>query len=203
MDASKRLRGAMRGGFLSSSSVPGAGMLTSFDLKPAASQLPVVIMMADFRFVVCNVRVRNGILERGRLPRMFCDGAHVRLLRGISGRKHESFEVASHHSNQVISSFQLGRKRFLTWHEDVISHLALYQFCHQAIQCPTTGSDELQDLFALVFFSGERSFNRLDLALTADPAQHPFSVFAGMGQADLYIDTGQPRPFCKSISLWR
>jgi hypothetical protein len=91
---------------------------------------------------------------------MFCDGAHVRLLRGISGRKHGSFEVAFHHSNQVIGGFQLGRERFLARREDVVSHLALYQFCHQSIQCPTTGSNELQDLFTLVFFPRERSFNR-------------------------------------------
>ena len=102
---------------------------------------------------------------------------------GNPGTKNGLFEVAFHHSDQVISGFQLGRERFLTWHEDVVPHLALYQFRHQSIQRPTAGSDELQDLFALVFFSSERSFNRLDLTLdAADPAQHLFFVLAGVGQ---------------------
>src|SRR5580704_13402825 len=38
-ETSKRLRGAMRGGFLSSFSVPGAGIETNFEVYPAASQL--------------------------------------------------------------------------------------------------------------------------------------------------------------------
>ena len=68
----------------------------------------------------------------------------------------------------------------------MVSHLAFYQFCHQSVQRPTTGSNELQDLFTFVLFSSERSFNGLDLALdAADPAQHLFFVFAGVGQADL------------------
>src|SRR5579862_1744036 len=174
-------------------------------VQPLEAMLLVVIMIVDFGFVACNVRNRSRMLERGRLTRMFCDEAHVRLLRGISGRKRGSFEVAFHNSNQVIGGFQLGRERFLAWREDVVSYLALDQFCHQSIQCPTTGSNELQDLFALALFSRERSFNRLDLALnTADPAQHLFFVFAGVGQADLlqekvviysprvYVKIGEP-----------
>jgi hypothetical protein len=101
---------------------------------------------------------------------MFCNGVHVRLLRGISGRKQGLFEGAFHHSNQVISGFQLARERFLAGHEDMVSHLALYQFCHQSIQRPTTGSNELQDLFALVCLSSERSFNRLILAFDGGPS---------------------------------
>jgi hypothetical protein len=65
------------------------------------------------------------------------------------------------------------------------SKLALDKLCHEPIQCSSAGSDELQDLFAFVLFAGKSPFNRLDLALdTANPAQHLFFVFAGMGQAD-------------------
>src|SRR3978361_1377978 len=38
MEASKRLRGAILGGFLSSFSVLGAGMLTRFEVSPLAEQ---------------------------------------------------------------------------------------------------------------------------------------------------------------------
>ena len=42
-------------------------------------------IVINFRCVVSNVRMRSQMLVRGRLIRMFCNGAHVRLLRGISG----------------------------------------------------------------------------------------------------------------------
>src|SRR5579863_4612997 len=58
-------------------------------VQPIEAMLVVVI-----RIVVRNVRIRSRMLKRGRLTRMFCDGVHVCLLRGIPGRKHGSFEVA-------------------------------------------------------------------------------------------------------------
>src|ERR1700756_720071 len=97
-----------------------------------------------------------------------------------------SVEIALHHGNEVVCRRLLGWAGFLRGVEHVIAQVAFDQLRHESIQCAATGSNELQDLFALVFFPSERSFNGFDLALnTADPAQHLFFVFAGVGQADL------------------
>ena len=79
-----------------------------------------------------------------------------------------------------LSLFLHGEKLRLTL---VIPHLALNQFCHQSIQRPSAGSDELKDLFAFVLFSRKYSFNCLDLAFDAPyPDQHLFFVLAGVRQ---------------------
>jgi hypothetical protein len=74
----------------------------------------------------------------------------------------------------------------LAWDEDVISDLALDQLGHEPIQRPSTGSDKLQNLFALILFACKHPFDGLDLAFdAADPAEHLFSILARVGQVDL------------------
>ena len=53
--------------------------------EPLETVLVVMFLVINLGSMACNRRPRLRMFKNVRLVRMFCNGAHVRLLRGISG----------------------------------------------------------------------------------------------------------------------
>ena len=108
-------------------------------------------------------------------------------------------EIPLDHSYEIIGCLTLRWERLLTLDQNMKSQVAFDQFSHQSIQCPATGGDELQDVFAFaVSFKG--TFDGFDLAFDSPNSREGlYLIFCCVRQRLSPLSTILPYIIFKSI----